>query len=342
MTSITRPACGIKENTWHGFSAYVLENAYIRAEVVPALGGKIVSLLDLQTGREWCWRNADLAPIRPRDDTPYLRNLGGWDECFPSICETRFPCDPWKDILIPDHGEIWSLPWQARIAALNSHIEIATTVDGVQLPYSFERKIRITADAPTLSFSYSLRNRSDSAMPFVWSSHPTLVVSPGNRLLVPIEEVTLFGSLNEYFGEEGKRLSWPRVVDTKGKTWDFTVLPEAESAISLKVFSLWKAASYAAIQDPALNAELRFEFSAEEVTHIGLWLNFNGLTLVEGGSTFYCIGIEPCLGGSDDLSIAFSRSTTDYATVPPNGVKSWHLKVQLGPLSSANIQTPKG
>jgi galactose mutarotase-like enzyme len=331
MTIIANSACGVSEITWHDFSAYLLENAFIRAIVVPALGGKIASLVDLQTGREWCWKNADVAPVKPESATPYLRNLGGWDECFPSICQTRFPCSPWQDVLIPDHGEIWSLPWEARITDGNSQIEIATTVNGVRLPYTFERVIRIADDEPTLSFRYSVQNRSDSPMPFIWSCHPTLAVIPGNRLLVPIEEVTLFGSRNERFGAEGKLLHWPRVVDIEGSSWDFTILPKLESGISLKLFSLSKAASYAVVYDPELNAELRFEFDPEEITHIGLWLNFNGLTLVEGGPTYYCIGIEPCLGASDDLSIAYGRSANDYSIVAPNGKKTWSLKVRLGP-----------
>lgn len=330
MTTIANSVCSIKEITWYEFSAYQLENAFIRVIIVPALGGKIASLVDLQTGREWCWKNADVAPIKPQHDTPYLRNLGGWDECFPSICETKFPCEPWKDVFIPDHGEIWALPWAAKVTANSRQIEITTNVEGVRFPYSFERTIRITNDASVLSFNYSVRNRSDSPMPFIWSSHPTLAVSPGNKLLVQIKDITLFGSRNNHFGKEGKALQWPKVVDIEGKCWDFTSLPKLESGISLKVFSSNNVASCAIIQDPVLETELRFEFVPEEVTHIGLWLNFNGLTLVEGGPTYYCIGIEPCIGASDDLSLAYNRSSADYAIIPANGTKSWNLRVCLG------------
>ncbi len=131
---IKNNTCFIKEILWCGFQAYSMENSWIKAIIVPSLGGKIASLIDLQTNREWLWKNPDLEPVAPVHASSYLRHLGGWDECFPSISETRFPCGSWKDIVIPDHGEIWSLPWEANTFVSSDLIEITTNVRGRLLP----------------------------------------------------------------------------------------------------------------------------------------------------------------------------------------------------------------
>src|SRR6266436_69141 len=94
--------------TRHGFEIYVLTNDRVQIAVVPELGAKIISLKNLQTGREWLWH--------PRNEVTLFRNrlgddfskspLAGIDECLPTIA----PCQ-WQACDLPDHGEAWSTPW---------------------------------------------------------------------------------------------------------------------------------------------------------------------------------------------------------------------------------------
>ncbi|MHB8276843.1 MAG: hypothetical protein ACYDIA_04225 [Candidatus Humimicrobiaceae bacterium] len=45
----------------------------------------------------------------------------GFDEIFPTIDECFYVTYPWKGIPIPDHGEVWSIPWQLDIENKNLH-----------------------------------------------------------------------------------------------------------------------------------------------------------------------------------------------------------------------------
>ena len=43
----------------------VIENTRLRVTVEPGSGGKITSLRDLATGREWLWRNPHIERMAP-------------------------------------------------------------------------------------------------------------------------------------------------------------------------------------------------------------------------------------------------------------------------------------
>ena len=122
-----------------GFEVYSLENEEIELAVVPELGAKIISLKNLRTGREWLWH--------PQGGLKLFRNcagdefsespLVGIDECLPTIA----PCS-WRERKLPDHGELWSLPWDVDDEAWENGI----LKTGVQLrisPFEFERTIEL-------------------------------------------------------------------------------------------------------------------------------------------------------------------------------------------------------
>src|SRR5260370_21274909 len=91
-----------------GFAVYVLSNQKVEIAVVPELGAKIISLKNLETGREWMWHPpGGLKLFRNRPDDDFSKSpLVGVDECLPTIA----PCS-WRGRDLPDHGELWNTPW---------------------------------------------------------------------------------------------------------------------------------------------------------------------------------------------------------------------------------------
>jgi galactose mutarotase-like enzyme len=295
--------------------------------MVPALGGKIASLVDLKNDREWMWKNPDLDPVAPDPESSYLRHLGGWDECFPTVAETYYPCAPWQEIVIPDHGEIWSLRWDTETVTSENHVDIIATTSGARLPYKFKRVISINSDSPVISISYTVENTSSYAMPFVWSSHPTLAVIPGDKISMPAQQVSLYKSLNDQFGFGGEVFTWPHATDVHGKLWDFSLLERTTSPSSLKLFTTKGVANAVSIEGASKKARLEFRFDTNLISHVGIWLNLNAWSCVEGGPKYYCVAIEPCLGGTDNLSEAVKMGCPE---IPANGTCSWALSVELG------------
>lgn len=192
--------CKLSKTTWRGFIAYRLENSQIALIVVPTLGAKIASMVYKPSGREWLWSNpySTVKPAQHGDCYTDKFDLGGWDECFPSVAKTTYPESPWEGVEIGDHGEIWSQPWQTEIISYKGTLALNMVATGVGLPYRFERTISINENDSTMSLKYSVENLSDHDMPFIWSSHPIFAVEPGMKLSFPTQEMTVFSSSNSF------------------------------------------------------------------------------------------------------------------------------------------------
>ena len=89
-----------------GFAVYGLRSPSTEIRVAPELGAKILSLKNLETGREWMWRPPGLSRLfRNEPGDPFERStLVGADECLPTVAPCR-----WKGLDLPDHGEVWSV-----------------------------------------------------------------------------------------------------------------------------------------------------------------------------------------------------------------------------------------
>ena len=68
------------------FWPVTLENASLRVQVYPQIGGKVASLVDKADGYELLFNFPDELPEKYHYDTPYNDHwFAGWDECFPSV-----------------------------------------------------------------------------------------------------------------------------------------------------------------------------------------------------------------------------------------------------------------
>jgi galactose mutarotase-like enzyme len=322
----TSSPCQLEPILWRGLEAYLLDNGLVRAIVVPALGGKIASLVDLKTGREWLWQNPHLEAKPAEFGSSYVarHDLGGFDECFPSVAATRYPAGPWESTPIPDHGEIWPLQWKADAFCDGSNAELRVSAHGVRFPYRFERTMRMSEGEPALRLSYNVTNFAPFPFPFLWSAHPILAVEPGMKLVVPLRDLTVYSSVDDRFGRLGTPQVFPRLVDKDGRGHDVSTLPDPQAAFAVKLFGKSPIQGFVAVQDPDRHSELRMQFDPEEVTHVGLWMNFGGWSGVPGAPAYYNLGLEPCIGAQDDLAIAHHQYK-ETGVLPPMGRKTWQL-----------------
>ncbi len=53
------------------------------------------------------------APAMPTSIGDY--DIGGFDECLPTISACLYPEPPFAGVMMPDHGEVWALPWKYEI-----------------------------------------------------------------------------------------------------------------------------------------------------------------------------------------------------------------------------------
>ena len=90
--------------------SYNLENSYLKASILPKLGGRIDSLIFKLKNKDWVWKdrtkqNSIVSKYSKYDDSWQ----GGWEELFPNDAIEDFN---WGRGL--DHGELWSIEWNVE------------------------------------------------------------------------------------------------------------------------------------------------------------------------------------------------------------------------------------
>ncbi len=290
-----------------GFPAVALRSAELEVVVIPALGGKLTNLRRLK-GREWLWRSDQIPLAAPRAGTSYVETAdsGGWDECFPTVGPCPMPGRP--GLQLPDHGELWSLPWECRVYDFAEGTGFTGTAVGSLLPYEFHREVILDRQEPLVRFQYRLRHLGDAPFPWIWSAHPLFNVRPGTTLTLPsVHEVRVDAAVGRREGR-GDVLAWPPAGAAS------MVLPEGERW-AMKLFGDIGASGRAILTDPAMGEQLEFVVPSEQVPQVGIWINCHGWA-PEGKRPYYNLAVEPCIGAPDRLDDA---------------VDSWHLAQMLAP-----------
>lgn len=296
-----------------GFAVTGLRTERVELKMVPELGGRIISLRNLRTGREWCWHQdrADwLWRNEPGDD--FGRSpQAGMDECVPTVAACQ-----WRGRALPDHGEVWSQGWRLDEAALQQGMLSASVPLRVS-PLIFQRRIRAEGES-SFVFEYGLANTGAVAQEFLWCAHPLLTIEDGDRLELPGEVTTL--RLNGGIGDQPIK---------HGETWSY---PEPFPGVRLdhmetsgmtrgcvKGFAgpLHGGSALAVISNEKTGDRLGLEWDPQENPFLGLWLN-------RGHGGFHHVALEPANGAPDSLADAV-ESWRQFRVVPPGATVRWSI-----------------
>jgi galactose mutarotase-like enzyme len=298
-----------------GFAVVGLRTPDAELAMVPALGGRIVSLRRLPHGRQWCWhqdRPDWLWANRPGDDFGGSPQAG-IDECLPSVAACA-----WNGRQIPDHGELWYQSWTLDPQAL-ARGELDATVTLDVSPFRFRRVIR--AEPGGFVFDYALTSTGAQPEAFLWSLHPLFPIEDGDRLELPPElsELRLNGGLGDRPIAFGDRWRYPEPFP--GVRLDQLQVPGAPAGC-VKGFAGPLREGRAAIRNPRTGDRLELRWDAELVPHLGLWLN-------RGHGGFHHVALEPTTGAPDSLADAALR-WHEAPTIEPGQTLRWSVGWTVG------------
>lgn len=313
-------------HTTEGFEGICFHTGLIELTIIPELGGKISSLRDARTNREWLWRNPRCPYKRVCHGSSYVAeaDTGGWDECFPSVATCAYPSEPWEGVAIQDHGELWSQVPEFEIEELANAVTVRTRWKGVALPYTFTREIRLSAGSSAIRANYEAVNNADQPMKFVWCIHPMLAIQPGMELRLPGKARFHAGvSIPPDLIQPEQKFRYP--FTTSGL--DFPTLPETSAGRAIKIWSdpLPAGEGWAALQ--AIDGELRMNWDVALLPQVAVWMNFGGWS-GDGRTPYYNLGLEPCIGAQDSLADAVNRHQI-FGSLPPQGSRTWGLEIEL-------------
>ena len=275
-------------------------------------------------------------------ETPFDQSdASGWDECLPSVgaCTVHTPAGPAH---IPDHGDLWRIPWD-----LVSHTPDSVTLRAqcFSLPLELTRSISVREITTgwQLCLEYTLVNRGSHAIPWSWAAHSLFSVEPGDSLHLPeeIQTLRLEGSGNNRLGSSGDIITWPIAKlpagsspederdDQKGiqKTDDLRIVKPAITAIGDKLFAgpiTDPASGWCIIERPSVGLRITIRFSVTHTPYLGLWICYGGWP-DRPGPKQTCVALEPATAPVDSLAQTgpWSRS------LAPGASFSWPMNIEL-------------
>lgn len=301
------PPAEVYEAYYKGLKSFVTESEAVRVELVPSLGGKIVSLRHKITGKEWMLDSGG-CPLRiPVYGSAFTEwDMSGWDECFPTI--DRCPAGERGEASLPDHGEVWSVPWEVE-AVGNA---IVGTVCGRSSPYRFSRTVKIV-ESHSISLRYEVMNTGGTTLAFLWAAHPQFNVDEPTRIMTPGD----MRSLRCVFGGRS------HLQDALYEVQDIWNIGTGVSGDGAKFYYPDQVnTAWSGLYGMQSRNYLLLKADKERVPYWGVWIDrglYNDRTT---------IALEPCIGYYDSRDRAVKNGTA--VRLLPGQRYQWQLELELG------------
>lgn len=288
----------------------VIENEGIRVEVDPAYGGRVTSLRDTRSGREWLTQGGRSA--NTGEDAVYLGDEAvGWDECFPTVADWDASRTAWRRRL-RDHGDLWGRPWSVDEIGAQT---IALSFVGRD--FRFLRSLRV--EPATLVASYRVDNLAAGPLPYLWALHALLAVEPEDRIELPgVDAVTVAYLESGGTLIEVPRLGWSGPNGVLPHSLDQVQSPHAR--LAGKFYASHLPGGSARIGQPGRSLEIAWD---ESISDLGIWLTY-GAWPKPGGH--YEVALEPTNAPADHLGEVIDAG---IAPLPAGGSRSWTVSLRF-------------
>ncbi len=296
-----------------GFDAVVLENARLRAVILPELGGRVWELRDLVRDRQWIWHR-DGVPLAPAGAGRGYDDVwaGGWEELFPNDAPGRF-----EGRELPDHGEWWTLGWEVTADASTTAATVRLAANTRARATRCTKTFTLEGDGGQLQVAYRIESREPEAFHFLFKQHLAVAITPACRLALPGGTVTAvapdFGTLLPGPGP----FRWPLAGEV-----DLRNVPAAASRGREFLYVSDLPAPWCAVEDRTADASLRMDFDARKTPYLWLFLSYGGWR------ECYTAVLEPCTNLPKDLGDAVRAGQS--ARLEPGSAFETVMTVTLG------------
>jgi len=287
-----------------------IANDFLAVTVLPSSGGKIQSIRFL--GKEYLMQNPSDVFIHSEYDSSFTDgDFSGFDDMFPTINPCTYPGGVWDGTKLPDHGEIWTLPFETKTGSET----LSLSVYGVRMPYRFSKSISLQDEA--IIIDYLAENLTPFPMKHIWAAHPLFILEEGTKLSLPFAEsiINVYGGC-KYLGEFGKMHNWPISDDGRDMS---QLSPEERCCNKYYVWNRFDC-NKSVIEYPD-GVSITMSCDAGKVPYLGMWVDEMGY----GDNTKACVAPEPCTGAFDSIELADTFGKV--AVLQPNSTLSWQLKI---------------
>lgn len=316
------PRARLSRTTVAGYEALVLENAHLRAVILPALGGRVWTLDDLPRGRQWIWHRGTVPLTACRPGASYDDVwAGGWEELFPNDA-----AGPFEGRDLPDHGEWWTMAWDAATAEDDDGVSVTLTAQAHIVRAACTKTFRLAHDGAALSVAYAIQSLEDRPFHFLFKQHLPVQITSACRLALPggrVEAVDpAFGTVLPGPGP----FEWAAPDAAGSPAGDLRPVPPAASQSREFVYVSALPEPWCGVDDTEAGASLRMTFDAGVFPFTWLFLSYGGWRDV------YTAVLEPCTNKPKDLAEAVRRGQS--ARLSPGETFRAEVVVRLGALAA--------
>lgn len=310
----------IFESRYKDQPAITLESGALRAQFLPGIGGKLCSLVFTpQQFDVLIHKPGAQYRMQPYDGVYVDGECSGMDDMFPTIDVYHCEQFPWQGTRLPDHGEVWSLPWESTIDG----DRLRMSVHGVRLPYRLEKAISFSDDH-TLRCEYTVQNLSQFGFDFLWAAHPMFVLDEDSQIQLPqgVQKIVNVFSSDGSLGKYGDAFDWPLAAQPNGAIRDLTHMAPASAQRVAKYYVKGRMPEgWCALTYPSRGLYLRMNFDADVVPYLGILPNENNF------QDLYNIFLEPATSTFDRPDVARLRG--EGAHLAGGETRTWHLDISL-------------
>jgi len=298
-------------------NCYCLENELIKLSILPDLGAKIASLVYKPQNFEVLFQPEDGGyRLAAYGDGFADYDTSGADEMFPTIDPCAYPYEGYQGKALPDHGELWSIPWS--IIPLDEGL--AAEVKGRALPYIFRRTISLSKN--TVHMEYQVCNRGDKPLYGLWAFHGLAACDESTRLILPPTQRIITVHDSKLLGSTGTSHSFPLTLDQNGQEYFLDRIKPRTTGKTEKIYVeglIRKGEAALTLNEGRLIYKL--VFPEDKVPYLGVWLN-------EGGfKGEYNCALEPSSGYYDSLEVA--QKLDGISPLAAGATREWYLEIKL-------------
>ena len=125
-----------------------LENDVLKVIIIPSMGGKVACIYRKDKDFELLYQNNETVYKRAKiydDFSEY--DVSGFDDAFPTIDESRVIIAG-KEVLYPDHGEIWSANFDYKI----KREKVELLYESKTFSYKYKKTFSLLGDNITVKY----------------------------------------------------------------------------------------------------------------------------------------------------------------------------------------------
>lgn len=305
--------------TYKGFPGVALENGQLKLIVLPGLGAKIASLVYKPLNFEVFSQPAEgIYRSAAYGDDFSCYDTSGADDMYPTIDPCSYPYPENQGRFLPDHGDLWSLPW--RVAIRNG--ALFGEVEGKALPYVFTRTISL--EGGKVHLNYEVSNTGDFPIYGLWAFHGLVSCDDKSQIVLPNVAKVINVHDSQVLGSAGSMHDFPNTQDTRGREYRLDRIGSQSNKKTEKYYVSGPLTTGVAALTLNNNKLLyQLNFPNDHVPYLGIWIN-------EGGfKDEYNCALEPATGYFDSPAVASKYSS--LKPLLPGESQTWYLDIKLTP-----------